>query len=159
MKTVTQPQHTCPPYLRRWAAVALGVASIAVSVLLITTDGITGTSRWAHHPAISAAPLLLIAAAIAAGTIVRPRQQRRLLMPAIAALAFTAWGLAQLLSNSPAAGYLSDTAILLFVTDAAYAVTVNARTPQSANSRLSNGQAAVGWLSRHPSSETAHRDQ
>ena len=147
MTTVTQPQHTRPPYLRPWATVGLGVASIAVSGLLITTDGITGTSRWAHHRAISA------------GTIVWPRQQRRLLMPAIAALAFTARGLAQLLSNSAAAGYLSDTAILLFVTDATYAITVNARTPQPPNHGLFDGQAAVGWLSKHPSPETAHRDQ
>jgi hypothetical protein len=123
---VTQPQHTHPPTLRRSAAIGLGVTAITASVLLIATDGITGSSRWAHHPGISAAPLLLIAAAIAAGTLAQPPQQRRLI-PAIAALAFTAWGLAQLLPSSAAAGYLNDTAILLFVTDAAYAVTANAR--------------------------------
>lgn len=123
MNTVTQPQHTHPPTIRRWAAIGLGVTAITASALLIATDGITGSSQWAHHPGISAAPLLLIAA----GTLAQPPQQRRRLMPAIAALAFTAWGLAQLLPNSAAAGYLNDTAILLFVTDAAYAVTVNVR--------------------------------
>ena len=127
MNTVTQPQHTHPPTLRRWAAIGLGVASITASVLLIATDSITGSSHWAHHPGISAAPLLLIAAAIAAGTLAQPPRQRHRLMPVIAALAFTAWGLAQLLPNSAAAGYLNDTAILLFVTDAAYAVAANAR--------------------------------
>lgn len=132
MDTVTQPQHTHPPYLRLWAAVGLGVTAIAVSALLIVTDGITGSSHWAHHPGISAAPLLIIAAATAAGTLAQPRQQRRRLMPVLAALAFTAWGLAQLLPNSAAAGYLNDTAILLFVADAAYAVAVNARNASPA---------------------------
>jgi hypothetical protein len=101
------------------------VTAITASVLLIATDAITGNSHWTHHPGISAAPLLLIAAAIAAASLAYPQQRRRL-MPAIAALAFTAWGLAQLLPHSAAAGYLNDTAILLFVTDAAYAVTANA---------------------------------
>jgi cytochrome bd-type quinol oxidase subunit 2 len=127
VKTVTQSQHTHPLTLRRWAAIGLGVTAITASVLLIATDAITGSSRWAHHPGISAAPLLLIAAAIAAGTLAQPPRQRRRLMPAVAALAFTAWGLAQLLPSSAAAGYLNDTAILLFVADAAYAVTANAR--------------------------------
>jgi hypothetical protein len=103
------------------------VAAITASVLLIATDGVTGSSRWAHHPGVSAAPLLLIAAAIAAGSLAHPRQRQRL-MPFIAALAFTAWGLAQLLPNSAAAGYLNDVAILLFVTDAAYAVAASARS-------------------------------
>jgi hypothetical protein len=106
------------------------VTAITASVLLIATDAITGSSRWTHHPGISAAPLLLIAAAIAAGSLAYPQQRRRL-MPVIAALAFTAWGLAQLLPNS-AAGYLNDTAILLFVTDAAYAVYANARSASPA---------------------------
>jgi len=128
VNTVTQPPHTHPPTLRLWAAIGLGVTAIAVSALLIATDAITGSSHWAHHPGISAAPLLLIAAAIAAGTLAQPPQQRRRLMPVLAALAFTAWGLAQLFPSSAAAGYLNDTAILLFVADAAYAVAANARS-------------------------------
>jgi hypothetical protein len=107
------------------------VTAITVSVLLIATDGITGSSRWAHHPGISAAPLLLIAAAIAAGSLVQPPRQRRRVMAVIAGLAFTAWGVAQLLSGSSAAGYLNDTAILLFITDAAYAVHANVRNAPS----------------------------
>jgi hypothetical protein len=156
VNTVTQPQRTRSPYLRRWAAVGLGAAAIAVSVLLIATDGITGSSRWAHHPGISAAPLLLIAAAIAAGTIVRPRPQRPLLIPAIAALAFTSWGLAQLLPDSAAAGYLSDTAIVLFVIDAAYAITVNTRAPRPPSRGLADAQVAQPgpWqLSTQPHSD------
>ena len=127
MNTVTQSKHTHPPTLRLWAAIGLGVIAIAASALLIATDAITGSSSWAHHPGVSAAPLLLIAAAIAAGSLAQPPHQRRRLMPLIAALAFTAWGLAQLFPNSAAAGYLNDTAILLFVTDAAYAVAATAR--------------------------------
>ena len=127
MNIVTQPQHTHPPTLRLWAAIGLGVLAIIASALLFATDAITGSSHWAHHPGISAAPLLLIAAAIAAGSLAQPPHQRRRLMPLIAALAFTAWGLAQLLPNTAAAGYLNDTAILLFVADAAYAIAANAR--------------------------------
>jgi hypothetical protein len=129
--TVIQPQHSRPPALRSWAAIGLGATAVVVSVLLIATDAIAGSSRWTHRPGISAAPLLLIAPAIAAGSLAHPQQRRRL-MPFIAALAFTAWGLAQLLPGSPAAGYLNDTAILLFVTDAAYAVASNARNAPSA---------------------------
>jgi hypothetical protein len=127
VRTVTQPQHTHPPTLRFWTVVGLGVTAITASVLVIATDGITGSSRWAHHPGVSAAPLLLIAIAIAAGSLAQPPRQRRRVVAVIAALAFTAWGVAQLLSGSSAAGYLNDTAILLFVTDAAYAVHANAR--------------------------------
>jgi len=145
VNTVTQPQQTRPPTLRIRTAVGLGVASIVVSFLLLATDGITGSSSWAHHPGISAAPLLLIAAAIAARSLAQAPRQRRRLVPIIAALAFTAWGLAQLLPGSTAAGYLSDAAILLFVTDAAYAIASSARnappatqppsyaTPEAAN--------------------------
>ena len=104
----------------------LGVLAIIASALLIATDAITGSSHWAHHPGISAAPLLLIAAAIAAGSLAQPPHRRRL-MPFLAALAFTAWGLAQLFPSSAAAGYLNDAAILLFIADAAYAVAANAR--------------------------------
>lgn len=121
METVTQTQHSSPPSLRLWVAAGLGVISITVSVLLMATDAITGSSHWAHHPGISAAPLLLVAGAIAAGMLVHPPERGRRVMPVIAALAFTAWGLAQLLPSSAAAGYLNDTAILLFVIDAGYA--------------------------------------
>jgi hypothetical protein len=124
VSTVTQPH---PPTLWLWAAAGLGVTAMTASVLLIAADGITGSSRWAYHPGISAAPLLLIAAAIAAGSLGQPPRQCRRVMAVIAALAFTAWGVAQLLPGSSAAGYLNDTAILLFVTDAAYAVHANAR--------------------------------
>jgi cytochrome bd-type quinol oxidase subunit 2 len=120
VNTVTHPHSPARQLSVRWAAIGLGVTAITVSILLIATDATTGSSRWAHHPGISAAPLLLIAGAIAAGTLAQPPQQRRRLMPVIAALAFTAWGLAQLLPNSTAAGCLNDTAILLFVTDAAW---------------------------------------
>jgi hypothetical protein len=129
-----------------WAAAGLGVTAVTASVLLIATDAITGSSRWAHHPDVSAAPLLLIAAVIAAGILVQPPRQRRRVVAVIAALAFTAWGLAQLLPNSSAAGYLNDTAILLFVTDAAYAVNANARkappAPQTRPSHTRTRQAA-----------------
>jgi hypothetical protein len=141
--TVTQPHL---PTLWLWAAVGLGVTAVTASVLLIATDGITGSSRWAHHPGVSAAPLLLIAAAIAAGSLAQPPRQGRRVMAVIAALAFTAWGLAQLLPNSSAAGYLNDTAILLFVTDAAYAINANARNappaPQPRPSHARTRQAA-----------------
>ena len=140
-------QHTQPPTLWLWAAAGFGVAAITATVLLIATDGITGSSRWAHHPGISAAPLLLIAAAIAAGSLAQPARQRRRVMAVFAALAFTAWGLAQLLPGSSAAGYLNDTAILLFVTDAAYAVHANARNafpatqPRHTRARQAAGEA------------------
>ena len=149
MNTVTQPQHTHPPYRRLWATIGLGVTALAVSALLIATDGITGSSHWAHHPGISAAPLLLIAAAITAGTLAQPPQQRRRLMPVLAALAFTAWGVAQLFPNSAAAGYLNDAAILLFVADAAYAIAANARNatpatqPRRTRTRQPHGYAAT----------------
>lgn len=138
---VTQPAHTHPPTLRLWAAIALGVTGITASVLLIATDAITGSSHWAHHAGISAAPLLLIAAAIAAAALAQPPHQRRRLMPLIAALAFTAWGLAQLLPSSTAAGYLNDTAILLFVTDAAYAIAANARNTTPPASHIASEPA------------------
>jgi len=122
VNTVTQSQHTHPPYLRLWTAVGLGAASITASVLLIATDGIADGIRWTHHAGLSAMPLLLIAGALAARSLTHPPRRPQSLMRLVAILAFTAWGLAQLLPHSAAAGYLNDTAILLFVIDAAYAV-------------------------------------
>ena len=131
VNTVTQPQHTHPPHPRLWAAIGLGLTSIAASILLIATDGITQSAHWAHHDGISAAPLLLIAGAITAVTVAHPPPRRQTLLRLVAVLAFTAWGLAQLFPASAAAGYLNDAAILLFVTDAAYALASDARTPQA----------------------------
>jgi hypothetical protein len=62
-------------------------------------------------------------------------------VPLVAALAFTAWGLAQLLPDSAAAGYLNDTAILLFVTDAAYAVASKTRNATPATQPPSRAAA------------------
>jgi hypothetical protein len=53
-------------------ATGLGVTAIAGSVLLAAADAIRGTVTWAHHSPASAAPLFLIAAAIAAVSIGRP---------------------------------------------------------------------------------------
>jgi hypothetical protein len=108
------------------------LASIVASVLLIATDGVAGSVVWDHHAGVSAAPLLLIAGAIAAVSIARPPQRRQALMRLVAVLAFAAWGLAQLLPSSAAAGYLNDAAILLFVADAAYAVASDMRKPSPA---------------------------
>jgi len=129
VNTVTQPHHTYPPNLRLWAASGLVLTSIAAGILLITTDGITHGTHWTHHPGISAAPLLLIAGAITAATLAHPPPPRQTLMRLVAVLAFTAWGLARLIPTSSAAGYLNDAAILLFIADAAYAITSDTRTP------------------------------
>jgi MerR family regulatory protein len=113
---------------RLWAATALGLVSIAGSVLLVAADGVGGDVRWSHHAGASAAPLLLVAGAIAAVTVARPGKTRRAVMRFVAVLAFTAWGLAQLFPDSGAAGVLNDLAILLFVIDAGCSVITDART-------------------------------
>jgi hypothetical protein len=117
-----QQHHLAAPRLRLLAAIGLGVISITISVLLLVTDAISGNSSWAHHPGASAAPLLLIAGAITAVTIARPSHGRHALIRLLAALAFAAWGIAQLAPSATVAGDLNDLAILLFVVDASYAV-------------------------------------
>jgi hypothetical protein len=112
--------------VRLLIATGLGLAAVAGSVALVAVDGVGGGIRWAHHSGVSAVPLLLVAGAIAAVTVARPAKVRRLLMRLVAVLAFMAWGLAQLLSSSGAAGVLNDLAILLFVLDAGYAVVAEA---------------------------------
>jgi hypothetical protein len=108
--------------VRLAAAIGLGVTSIAVSVLLIATDGIDGGITWSHHAGVSAAPLLLVAGAIAVVSVAHQAKGRHGIMRLVAVLAFTAWGLAQAFPDSAAAGALNDAAILLFVIDAACAV-------------------------------------
>jgi hypothetical protein len=71
--------------------------------------------------------LLLVAGAIAVMSIAHPPAWRRLLIRVVAIMAFTAWGLSQLLAGSLAAGLLDDAAILLFVLDAGSAVIADAR--------------------------------
>lgn len=108
-------------------AIGLGVISIAGSVLLAAADAIRGTVTWAHHSPASAAPLFLIAAAIAAVSIGRPPESRHGLLRLVAVLAFTAWGTGQVMPSHASAGALNDAAILLFVIDGGAAVMAEAR--------------------------------
>ena len=115
--------------MRLSLAIGLGLASIAASILLITADGIGGSIHSAHHAGASAAPLLLAAGAIASVSVAYPPPDgRHSFNRLVAALAFTAWGTAQLVPAPAAAAALNDVAILLFVIDAAYAVISDART-------------------------------
>ena len=124
---MNQRQHPGAPRVRLFAAISLGVISIAGSVLLVVTDAIGGNVRWAHHSGASAAPLLLVAGAITAVSIAYPPNGRHGLMRLVAVLAFIAWGIAQLAPDRAVAGALNDAAILLFVTDAACVVVPDAR--------------------------------
>jgi hypothetical protein len=108
-------------------AIGLGVTAIAGSLLLAAADAIRGTVTWAHHSPASAAPLFLIAAAIAAVSIGRPPQGRHGLLRLVAMLAFAAWGTGQVVASPAAAGALNDAAILLFVIDGGAAVMAEAR--------------------------------
>jgi hypothetical protein len=101
--------------------------SILAGLLLATADAVRGSVTWAHHSPISAAPLFLIAAAIATVSIGRQPDGRHGLLRLVAILAFTAWGTAQLMPNPAAAGALDDAAILLFVIDGGCAVLSEAR--------------------------------
>jgi hypothetical protein len=108
-------------------AIGLGVTAIAGSLLLTAGDAIRGTVTWAHHSPASAAPLFLIAAAIAAVSLGRPPEGRHGLLRLVALLAFTAWGTGQVVPSPAAAGALNDAAILLFVIDGGAAVVAEAR--------------------------------
>jgi hypothetical protein len=132
VNVVDQPQHADVPHRRLSAAIGLGLASISASILLLTADGIGGSVRWTHHAGASAAPLLLVAGAIAAVSVAHPPKGRHGFMRLVAVLAFTAWGTAQLVPDSAAAGALNDVAILLFVIDAGCAVVWDARTLRKA---------------------------
>jgi hypothetical protein len=138
---VDPSQHAAAPRIRLLVALALGVTSIGVSVLLISADGIGRSVQWSHHAAVSAAPLLLVAGAIAAASVAHPPKARHGLMRLVAILAFSAWGMAQLFPNSAAAAALNDVAILLFVVDAGLAVISDSRTIRRAY-RPPSAQAA-----------------
>jgi uncharacterized membrane protein YphA (DoxX/SURF4 family) len=62
---VDQPQRADAPHVRLSVAIGLGLIFIAGSILLLTADGIGGSVRWTHHAGAPAAPLLLVAGAIA----------------------------------------------------------------------------------------------
>src|SRR5258706_4831986 len=129
---VDQPQHANAARLRLLAAIGLGLTSIAASILLLTVDGIGGSVHWSHHAAASAAPLLLVAGAIATVSVAHPPKGRHGLMRVVAVLAFAAWGIAQLFPDSAASGALNDLAILFFVIDAAIGVISDPPTPRRA---------------------------
>jgi hypothetical protein len=125
---VTSPARTGKAARARLAiAVSLGIISILGGLLLATADAVRGSVTWAHHSPVSAAPLFLIAAAIATVSIGRQPDGRHGLLRLVAVLAFTAWGTAQLMPNPAAASALNDTAILLFVIDGGCAVMSEAR--------------------------------
>jgi hypothetical protein len=125
---VDQPPHADAPRVRLLVAIGLGLTSIAASILLVAADGIGRSLHWAHHAGASAAPLLLVAGAIAAVSVAHPPDGRHGFMRLVAVLAFTAWGTAQLFPASAAAGALNDVAILLFVIDAGCVAVWDART-------------------------------
>jgi len=108
-------------------AIGLGVISILGGLLLAVADLIRGSVTWAHHSPLSAAPLFLIAAAIAAVSIGRPPGGSHGLLRVVAILAFTSWGTAQVVPSPAAASALNDAAILLFVIDGGCAVIAEAR--------------------------------
>jgi hypothetical protein len=143
---VDQPQRAGAPHLRFWAAIGLGLISIAASILLLTADGIGGSVHWAHHAGASAAPLLLVAGAITAVSLTRPPNGRHGFMRLAAVLAFTAWGGAQLFPDSVIAGALNDLAILLFVLDAAAVVISDARTLRRPDSNDLAAYRRAGWM-------------
>ena len=103
------------------------MTSIAGALLLAAADAVRGTVTWAHHSPASAAPLFLIAAAIAAVSIGRPPDGRHGVLRLVAVLAFTAWGTGQVVPSPEVAGALNDAAILLFVLDGGYGVMIEAR--------------------------------
>jgi hypothetical protein len=139
-------QHLVPPRLRLLVAIGLGALSISGSILLLVTDTISGNTSWAHHPGASAAPLLLIAGAITAASIARPPDRRQALIRLVAALAFAAWGIAQLVPSPTVAGGLNDLAILLFVVDAGYALIPDARARLAPDRR----RATAAWPAPGP---------
>jgi hypothetical protein len=132
---MNQHRHLDAPRVRLFAAIVLVVISITASALLLVADGIGGDVRWAHHSGASAAPLLLVAAAITAVSIAHPPKGRHALMRLVAILAFAAWGTAQLAPDPAVAGALNDVAILLFVVDAGCAVLSDARALRAAHRR------------------------
>jgi hypothetical protein len=134
VKIVNQLQRAGAPHPRLWAAFGLGLTSIAASILVLTADEIGGSVHWAHHAGASAAPLLLIAGAIATVSVMHPPGGRHGFMRCVAVFAFTVWGGAQLFTDSAVAGVLNDLAILLFVFDAAAVVISDARTLRRADS-------------------------
>src|SRR5262249_56466739 len=95
-------------------AISLGVISILGGLLLAAADVIRGTAIWPHHSPVSAAPLFLVAAAIAAVSIGRPADGRHGLLRLVAVLAFTAWGTAQLPPDPAPASAPTPVATFLF---------------------------------------------
>jgi hypothetical protein len=116
---------TRPRPARLLAAAGLGSAAIIGGVLLLAAGGFAGI-RWSHHGAATAAPLFLVAGAIAAIGVASGVTGWQAAMRLIAALAFTAWGLSQLFSGTAASDPLDDVAILLFVVDAGGSVIAEA---------------------------------
>jgi hypothetical protein len=123
---VTQPPTRKAAFAQYFIATGLGVIAVGGTVVLAATDAIRGSATWPHHSPASAAPLFLIAAAIAAVSIGTRPKGRHALLRVVAILAFTAWGIAQLVSG-PAARALNDAAIVLFVIDGGYLVITEAR--------------------------------
>jgi hypothetical protein len=114
------------------------------SLVLIIRDGVAGGVEWTHHAGLSAAPLLLVAGALAAVSIAVPPRGYRWILRAVTVAAFVSWGLSQLFPDTRAAGLLDDAAILLFVIDAGCFVLFEVRSrrplPSEANGRATESR-------------------
>jgi hypothetical protein len=120
-------------------AIVLGAISGAVSVALVVTDSVDAGAGWSHHAGVSAAPLLLVAGAIAVATVAHSHTAASVTKALVGVLAFASWGLAQLVPSSAAAGVLGDVAILLFVFDAGYIIVTDARGLTGSDRRAGTG--------------------
>jgi hypothetical protein len=66
-------------YLRSLGFWLSGAFVAAVVLVLIAADEVGGGAGWAHHPRVSAAPLILVAGAIAAVSVAHPAGGRHAL--------------------------------------------------------------------------------
>jgi hypothetical protein len=139
-------------HIRVIAAIVLGAISAAASVALVVTDGLDAGAGWSHHAGVSAAPLLIIAGAIAVATLAHPHTAASVVKAVVGVLAFASWGLAQLVPSSPATGWLGDVAILLFVFDAGYIIVTDARSFPGSERELRLGVGPVQTGRERPAS-------
>ena len=139
------------PRVRLVAAIVLGVVSAVASIGLLLADGSYAWVGWSHHAGVSAASLLIISAAIVAGTIARSHTVGSVVKALVGVVAFATWGLAQMVPRSTAAGVLGDVAILLFVLDPFSVIVTDARSgPRPGGLALGRGTGLDSHLVGSP---------
>jgi peptidoglycan/LPS O-acetylase OafA/YrhL len=137
----------------RWLTTALAIIAVVCSLWLLAGNTKIGTRLGLTIAVFSAAPLLLIGAALLVVQLINRPRWMELLKNALLAAAFILWGIVQLMQPSALSKRLGDVVIALYVLDLAWLILVEVNSARCSADREFRSAKRCGMTrSRSPAS-------